>query len=355
MNAEYVLPLRWATSRPDELAELTDYLAGLCGMLAVTVVDGSPPELFAEHAAAWAGLGLAHVPPDADLRYAMGKVNGVVTGLRRAGPDRVVIGDDDVRWTPGALRVALDLLDRFQVVRPQNYFDPLPWHARWDTGRTLLNRAVAADWPGTLAVRRSALPDGYDGDAMFENLELIRTVRARGGREVAPLDLYVPRRPPTSAHFRGQRVRQAYDSFAQPGRLALELAIAPAVSGALVRKRPGLLAAGAVVCVALAERGRRRAGGAAVFPADTPLWAPLWLAERAVCSWLAVVARVRGGVPYNGRRLALAAHSTGALRRGSGADGARNLTTLWVPSQNGLLPDRPQRQSATVARPGSTS
>ena len=355
MNAEYVLPLRWATHRPDELAELTDYLAGLTGTLAVTVVDGSPPAVFAAHAAAWAGLGLTHVPPDQDLHYAMGKVNGVVTGLRRAGPDRVVIGDDDVRWSRGALLAALRLLDRYEVVRPQNHFDPLPWHARWDTGRTLLNRAFAADWPGTLAVRRSALPGGYDGDAMFENLELVRTVRSRGGREIAPLDLYVPRRPPSSAHFRGQRVRQAYDSFAQPGRLAVELAIAPAVGAALVTRRPGVLAAGVVAVVALAERGRRRAGGAAVFPADTPLWAPLWLAERAVCSWLAVVARLRGGVPYNGRRLALAAHSVGALRRASGADAARNLTTLWVPSQKGLLPDRPHRQSATVARPGSTS
>jgi hypothetical protein len=192
------------------------------------------------------------------------------------------------------------------VVRPQNYFDPLPWHARWDTGRTLLNRAVAADWPGTLVVRRSALPAGYDGDAMFENLELVRTVQARGGRELPVLDLYVPRRPPSSAHFRGQRVRQAYDSFAQPGRLAAELAVLPLALAGL--RRPRWLLAGAVAVAGLAEVGRRRAGGRAVFPADTPLWAPLWLAERAVCSWLAVGARLHGGVRYGDGRLHLAAH-----------------------------------------------
>lgn len=307
-DAEYVLPLRWAADDPAELADLTGYLRALCGELAVTVVDGSPPPVFAAHAAAWADLPLRHLPPDPDLDFAMGKVNGVWTGLRRPGPERVVIADDDVRWPLPVLRTALDLLDRADVVRPQNVFDPAPWHARWDTGRTLLNRAFAADWPGTLAVRRSMLhkTGGYDGDAMFENLELVRTVQAAGGTELPMPGLYVPRRPPTSAHFRGQRVRQAYDSFAQPGRLVAELAVLPLV--ALARRRPRVLLAGVAGVVGVAEVGRRRAGGAAVYPRTAALWAPLWLAERAVCSWLAVVARLRGGVPYHSRRLPLAAH-----------------------------------------------
>jgi hypothetical protein len=306
MSVEYVLPLRWRTPDPEGLAELTGYLRELSGRVEVTVVDGSPPEVWAAHAAAWAGLPLTHLPVDPDLDCAMGKVAGVLTALRRPGPEAVVIADDDVRWPYGTLLAAVDLLAGADVVRPQNYFDPLPWHARWDTGRTLLTRAVAADWPGTLVVRRSALPDGYDGDAMFENLELVRTVQARGGRELPARDLFVPRRPPTVRHFRSQRVRQAYDSFAQPGRLAVELAVLPAVLLGL--RRPRLLLAGVAAVVGLAAAGRARDGGRAVYPADTPLWAPLWLAERAVCSWLAVAARARGGVPYNGRRLSLAAH-----------------------------------------------
>lgn len=313
MTVEYVLPLRWRDADPAGLAELTAYLAELSGQVRVTVVDGSPPPVRAGHAAAWAGLPLEHLEVDADLRDCeMGKVAGVLTALRRPGPDRVVIADDDVRWTRSDLLAAVALLDEADVVRPQNYFDPLPWHARWDTGRTLLNRAVAADWPGTLVLRRSALPAGYDGDAMFENLELVRTVQAAGGRELPVPGLFVRRLPPTAAHFRGQRVRQAYDSVAQPGRLAAELAVLPAVL--LGRRHPALLAAGVAAVVGLAEVGRRRAGGRAVYQPGAPLWAPVWLAERAVCSWLAMGSRLRGGVRYGNHRLTLAAHSPRALR-----------------------------------------
>jgi hypothetical protein len=321
-DVEYVLPLRWAADDPAELADLTGYLRVLAAEVTVTVVDGSPAPVFAAHAAAWRDLPVRHLPPDEDLDFATGKVNGVWTALRRPGPERAVVADDDVRWPLATLWEAVALLDRAEVVRPQNVFDPAPWHARWDTGRSLLNRALAADWPGTLAVRRSALAaaGGYDGDALFENLELVRTVQAHGGRELPVPGLYVPRRPPTARHFRGQRVRQAYDSFAQPGRLAVEVALLPAAALALARGRPGALLAGALGTVGLAEAGRRRAGGAAVFPPDAALWAPVWLAERAVCAWLAVGARLRGGVPYRGRRILLAAHSARHLRRRSPAD-----------------------------------
>ncbi len=111
------------------------------------------------------------------------------------------------------------------LVRPQNVFDPLPWHARWDTARMLLNRAFGSDHPGTLGVRRSFLASigGYDGDVLFENLELVRTVLAAGGRVVDAPGMYVRRRPPTPARFLEQRPRQAYDDLAQPARLAFFL------------------------------------------------------------------------------------------------------------------------------------
>ncbi|WP_233583768.1 glycosyltransferase family 2 protein [Micromonospora sp. CV4] len=311
----YVLPLRWTVDT--DLAELTDYLRWLGGHVEVTVVDGSEPDVFARHAAAWRGLVHRHVPPDPTVRGLNGKVIGVLTGVRAAGHEHVVIADDDVRYDEAGLRAVHRLLGRVDLVRPQNYFSPLPWHAWWDTGRTLLNRALGADYPGTLAVRRSTFlgMGGYDPDVLFENLELIRTVRAYGGTEAAPAWLYVRRLPPDAAHFRGQRVRQAYDDLAQPARLLTSLAVLPALATAVAARRPRLLLGAAAGTVALAELGRRRAGGDRVFPPSTALAAPLWLLERGVCGWLAVGQRLLlGGVRYGDTRLRRAAHPTRTLR-----------------------------------------
>jgi hypothetical protein len=316
---DYVLPLRW--DEDSGLDELTGYLRWLRAHARVIVVDGSPPALFARHARAWQGL-VWHLPPDPDLRFANGKVNGVTTGMRRATRERVVLADDDVRYDLPALREVARLLDRADLVRPQNYFAPMAWHARWDTARSLLNRSLGADYPGTLGVRRAAFEatGGYDGDVLFENLELIRTVRAAGGTELRAPGLFVRRLPPTSRKFFSQRVRQAYDDLAQPPRLLLFLALLPLLLAGLAGAGPRAALAGALAAAAgavgLAELGRRRAGGRAVFGWQASLLAPVWVAERAVCCWLAVAARVfRGGVAYGGGRIRVAAHSQRALAR----------------------------------------
>jgi hypothetical protein len=163
---------------------------------------------------------------------------------------------------------------------------------------------------------------GYDGDVMFENLEMSRTLRVAGGRELLAPSIFVRRRPPSAAHFRGQRVRQAYDDFAQPARLLVEATLLPLLldlARRAYRGRTRQAAAGLVglltASVALAERGRRAHGAAANFPASSALWAPAWILERAVCVWMAIGYRVTGGVPYGGQRLPYAAHSLRWLRR----------------------------------------
>lgn len=321
----YLLPLRWR--QPGPIEEIAAYLARLrsdCAELTeVLVVDGSPEPIYSSHGQALAGAA-TQLPPDPDLATPMGKVGGVITGVRAATNARIVIADDDVRYDEAELRRAAALLDDADLVRPQNYFDDLPWHAHWDTARTLLNRIFTGDrhfpvgdFPGTLAVRReSFLRSGaYDGQALFENLELMRTILAAGGRVATPLDLYVARKPPSTEHFLGQRVRQAYDDFAMPARITTFLALAPTAFWLAARGRRRLLAGAALGSVAIAEAGRRRAGGDAYFPATASLCAPLWLAERAVCAWLALYARLRGGVTYGDVRLSRAANSVGALRR----------------------------------------
>jgi hypothetical protein len=321
VEAAYVLPLRW--SEPGPIDELASYLHALgeSGLVAeILVVDGSPPPLYESHAAALRGIA-THLAPHHDLTFPMGKVNGVIAGIRECSCERVVIADDDVRYEPAALARALALLAEADLVRPQNYFAEFPWHARWDTARSLLNRVFTGDpdfpvgdFPGTLAVRRSTFQrsGAYDGRALFENLELMRTIAAAGGTVITPLDLYVARRAPSTAHFLSQRVRQAYDDFAIPARIGAFLAIGPCAIELVRRGRSRHLAAAALAAIGLAELGRRRGNGAERFPLSGALLAPAWVGERSVCAWLALGAKLRGGVPYGDRRLP---HSAGSMRR----------------------------------------
>lgn len=313
-SLEYVLPLKWTAD--EGLDELSAYLGEIVHHARVTVVDGSDPLARTRHEAAFPReVNVIAADPDLALN---GKVAGVLTAIPTLQRAKVVIADDDVRYTGATLARISAALDDFDVVRPQNHFvtvdeTPLPWHARWDTARSLLNRALGSDYPGTLGVRLEYLAGGYDGDLLFENLELIRTVRAKGGRELAADDLFIARRPPTIRAFINQRVRQAYDSFCQPTRLTAELAILPAALITALR-RPSWLLASLAGTVLVAEFGRRRSGGGHVFPRTAALWAPLWVAERGLCIWLALLERARGGVRYHDARLLTAAHSLRTLK-----------------------------------------
>ncbi|MEA3215014.1 MAG: hypothetical protein QOJ19_1170 [Acidimicrobiia bacterium] len=310
----YVVPLRrWSLGSIDELAT---YLRALTDIAEVIVVDGSDAPIF-EHHGRTLTAPIRHLPVGPQFHGRSGKVNGVLTGVSVASHERVVLADDDVRYDAAELQRVAELLEDAHLVRPQNYFDPRPWHARWDTARSLLNRCFAGDFPGTLAVRRSALlaTGGYDADVLFENLELMRTIETAGGVVRHAPELYIRRAPPSTGQFLRQRVRQAYDSSATPGRMLVELLLLPVLLFALRASAFRALCGGIISLVALAERGRRRAGGRRVFPATCSLFAPAWALERAICAWCALATRARGGVPYAGTRFARAATPRGELRR----------------------------------------
>jgi hypothetical protein len=311
----YVLPYRRRPGDGNE-EELDGYLRWLSQRVHLIVVDGSDLDLVSAHQERWASIA-TYLVPDADLSCRNGKVRGVLTGLRRARHEHVIIADDDVRYDDDALLRMQELLRNADLVRPQNVFDPLPWHARWDTARMLCNRALGSDHPGTLGVRRSSLASigGYDGDVLFENLELVRTVLAAGGRVVDASGLYVRRRPPTPARFLEQRPRQAYDDLAQPVRLAFFLVLGPAL-GAVARRRPRGLLAAAGASVLVAQFGRLRHGGTRVFDRVSPFLAPVWMVERACLVWLAVFRRFsKGGCTYAGGVIRRAATPPRVLRR----------------------------------------
>jgi len=321
--ASYVLPIK-TTRAGSAMNDLTPYLAWLSERVDLIVVDGSGPDVFAANHAAWATFG-RHVEPDPTDRCSNGKVWGVRTGVRIADHDVVILADDDVRYDERSLREAIRAAGTADLVRPQNYFSTMPWHALWDTARTLVNRSIGADHPGTLIVRRGFfLAMGtYDGDVLFENLELVRTVRAAGGLVADRPDLYVRRVPPDARTFWGQRPRQAYDDLAAPARFAATLTALPAIAWGLGRRRWSLLGGGVAALFALAALGRVRHGGARVFPPYAIAFTPLWGLERACCEWVALGWWLRGGIPYAGMRIRRAAHRRSQLRRSIG------VTARW--------------------------
>ncbi len=329
----YLLPLR--TADGEDVRDLAAYLRVLAATgVDVLVVDGSGDAEIARHRELF-GTEVRVLPTE--IHTVMGKVGNVLTGLRYTACDKVVIADDDVRYTPVQLRTMSDLLDDAEVVRPQNYYTELPWHARVDTARTLLARISGGDWPGTLGVRRNVLlaTGGY-ADVMFENLELVRTVRAAGGRERLALDLLVARTPPTTSHFASQQIRQACDEFARPARLCMSLLALPLFAWAIATRRRRAAAIGTAVVVAAAETGRRRAGGARGYAPSSVLLAPPWLLWRSLCSWAALGARLRGGVHYRGRRIPRAATPARARRResrASSSSGTRRSPALRRPAR----------------------
>jgi hypothetical protein len=315
VEVSYVLPLRCDAGRHDH-GELAAYLRGLAEHVEVIVADGSEEPAFRAHDR-WFDEPIRHVELHPDLSFLNGKVNGVTTGVREASHEAVVLGDEDVRYDLDRLGAVARSLQDADVVVPRNAFDPCPWHARWDTARTLLNLAFGSDYPGTLGVRRSRFlaMGGYDGDVLFENLELMRTARANGGsvRTGGPI---VRRLPPSTGTFLRQRVRQAYDDLAQPIRLAVELSVAPMVAVLLAHRAWFPVLAAAAAAIAWAEVGRRRRDGRRAYPATSALLAPGWIAERAICVWIAVGLRVvRGGCRYRGVRIERAATGMRELRR----------------------------------------
>lgn len=100
MPVSYVLPIR---SHEPAAAALTAYVRSLSAVCEVLIVDGSSPTVFAAHAAVWANVAI-HLSVDPDLAgMPNGKVAGVITGVRRASHEHVIIADDDVRYDAESL------------------------------------------------------------------------------------------------------------------------------------------------------------------------------------------------------------------------------------------------------------
>jgi hypothetical protein len=197
-------------------------------------------------------------------------------------------------------------------VRPQNFLDPLPWWARLEAARMLINRATlrAGDYPGTCAfLRQSMLAAGpYDGDVLFDNEEIIRHF-AQGGAQIRyALNLFVRKVPPSFRKWIEQRPRQAYEDFGLRAKTLFFLTVLPLLLGCIFfaeAKSTALCVGGlSLLSIAVAFRGWTRGRARECFPLSTIWFAPLWVSERALSTYSALYwFLVRGGYPFGGRLL----------------------------------------------------
>jgi len=312
IRCSFILPILRAHLDQIEIESFADYFRSLrAASCEVLIVDGSPLSVFAEHKNAWEGLA-THIPPDPQYTYLNGKVNGVHTGVDLASCERIILADDDIRYTTADVKRMCHLLDKFEMVRPQNFISPLPGWARLETGRILVNRGVlrAGDYPGTCGFRRSTMHrvGPYDGDVLFDNEEIVRHFALNGARIHYALDFFIQKRPPTFTKWLEQRPRQAYEDFVMRAKTAAFLCVLPAIIslGFLFSVRASLLLVAALsfLAVLLSGRGLLRDAAYKVFPVISPLYSPLWIFERSLSVYWAVYWRVRyGGYPFGQRLL----------------------------------------------------
>jgi len=312
MHCAYVLPIRRTRFNPGEATGLRRYVETLKEAgCEVIVADGSAPGVFDQHTAVL-GPSCRHVRVDRRFGYLNDKVNGIYTGIELASFDRIILADDDVRYSVANIRAVMRLLDHHDVVRPQNFINPLPWWAKLETARMLINRALlpAADYPGTCAFRRPRMlaAGRYDGDVLFDNEEIIRHLAQDGCRIAYANDLFVQKCPPTFLKWTEQRPRQAYEDFGMRLKTALFFVLPPlsflVAKGFGIRGVAIFFLALSFLASSIAARGRARGRAREVFPLHCCFFAGFWMFERTLSTyWALYWYLTRGGYPFGGRIL----------------------------------------------------
>jgi hypothetical protein len=308
----YLLPIRRTAFSATEAQEFAQYFRSLnaagCDVL---VVDGSPVEVFEQHDEMWRSFS-RHEPVDRSFGYLNDKVNGIHTGVRLATTGKIVLADDDIRYRPDEIDRVCELLESFEVVRPQNFLSPLPWWARMESARMLINRASlrTADYPGTCAFRRATMRrvGPYDGDVLFDNEEIIRHFARAGATIHYATNLFIRKRPPSFGKWIEQRPRQAYEDFGLRAKTALFLSL-PIFALWIAASFGGMallvyLTFVSLAAIGVAAIGLSRGSASDYFPWSVCLAAPLWILERSISTWWALYWFFRyGGYPFGDKIL----------------------------------------------------
>jgi hypothetical protein len=310
-NCTYLLTIRRTRFDSAEAEDFRQYFELLAEAgCEVLVVDGSPAEIFAAYGEAWRGV-CRHETVDPQYKFLNGKVNGIHTGVAIAAHNSIILADDDIRYTPADVKRMSFLLADYEMVRPQNYFKPLPFWARMEAARMLINRAWIreGDYSGTLGVTRTAMRrvGHYDGDVLFDNEEIVRHFRLKNAKIKYARDFFLLKRPATFRKWIEQRPRQAYEDFVMRAKTAFFLLLP--IDFVLFWVFGGwrfalgfvfIVAVGAMLTAAYGLGD----GAIRFFPRSIVFYAPLWFVERSFSTYWAFYWRfTRGGYPFGDKLL----------------------------------------------------
>ncbi len=283
---------------PEDLRGLATYLSGL-GVAGcdVVVLDLSPRPQFELNGRVlrWVAR---HVAVRPEHCTPSGLLEPVGAALRVSTCEKVIVASEDIRYAADAIDRIVNLLDAHEVVEPQDYLEPLPWWGSIEAGRILLHRGIEPqpDHGATFGFRRGAVRNMRSLGTENAGDDPVRRLVAAGAEVYAAADVFVRRQPGTLDQWIEERPRFAGDDFSLPFKSAFFFSILPLL--VLLATLGGPRLAGlytgviAVSSVGLALNGRTGAGS--FFPIHTCFFAPLWVLERSVSVYWALLRKLRG-------------------------------------------------------------
>jgi hypothetical protein len=292
----------------EELHDLAAYLSSLslCDF-EVAIIDTSANEEN-RRVLRWVGRYVA----------ATTSVDPVRMALDIASCEKVIVADAQVRYNKGALDHLCALLDLHEVVEPQDYFDPLPWWGGLEAGRILLRRGMGplTEDAVTFGFRKRAVRGLRSIDSAIAGEDPVRQLESQGAEVFSAVDVFVRRIPPALGRWLRDRGRH----FDQPAVFfgVLPLAVILSLLGGL-HVAGVYLGAIAFCSLALAIRGR--IGASPFFPFRACFYAPVWLLERSVSVYWALLLELTGSrepdripIPAGGERVTGDSSSTANTR-----------------------------------------
>ena len=298
-RGSYVVLMDGPSRSLDELRDLAAYLTEITiSDFEVVVIDASQqPDLDDNRQVLrWVSRHLAARPQHFT---AFGAMDPIRAALDVASCEKVIVADANVRYDRESLDQLALLLELHEVVEPQDYFDPLPWWGGIEAGRILVHRSVASvpDHGVTFGFQKRAIRGLRSLD--HANDHCVRRLASQGAEVFSAVRLFVRRVPPALSQWLRSLPRQAEQEFAIPAKAAMFFMLVPIViSLALVAGAPiagWFLGIIAFVTIGLAVRGR--IGASRFFPLRACLFAPLWILQRSLSVYWALVWRFSGGEP----------------------------------------------------------